>query len=140
MGPMVFQERIAPITEGLNWNYVLAYIDDIIVVTKGDYENHLEVMQQVLERLRKYRLRVIREKCSFACKEVRYLGYEVSTVGISPQYEYLDRICAWPKSRCTSSVLRPLQILLGNKRSMSDGFPNMMSVLKNHNYFSMDKS
>jgi len=48
MGPMVFQDRIAQIMEGLNWNYILAYIDDIIVITKGDYENHLEVLQQVL--------------------------------------------------------------------------------------------
>jgi len=61
MGPMIFQDRIAQITEGLNWNYVLAYIDDIIVITKGDYENHLEVLQQVLDRLRKYPLRLRRE-------------------------------------------------------------------------------
>jgi len=94
----------------------------------------------VLERLRKYRLRLRREKCSFACKEVKYLGYRVSTVGIAPQYEYLDRIRAWrkPKSRdelraylglfpflsmfspCTSSVLRPLENLLGKIRSVSD--------------------
>jgi len=67
MGPIVFQERIAQIKEGLNWNYVLAYIDDIIVITKGGYENHLEVLQQVLERLHEYRSRLRREKCSFAC-------------------------------------------------------------------------
>ena len=137
MGPMAFQERIAQIMEGLNWNYVLAYIEDIISITKGDYENHFEVLQQVLERLHKYRLRLRRDKCSFVCKEVEY---QVSTVGIAPQYEYLDRIRAWPKpksrdelraclgvfpslsmfSPCTSSVLRPLQSLLGKKRSMSD--------------------
>ena len=79
----------------------MAYIDDNIVITNGDYENHLEVLQQVLERLRKYRLGLRREKFSFACKEVKYLGYQVSTVGIAPQYKYLDRIRAWtkPKSR-----------------------------------------
>jgi len=118
MGPMVFQERIAQIMEGLNWNYVLAYIDDIIVITKGDYENHLEVLQQGSE----------------------VLEYQVSTVGTPPQYEFLDRIRAWPKpksrdewrvylgwfpflsmfSPSTSSILRPLQNLLGKKRSMSD--------------------
>jgi len=143
MGPMVFQERIAQIMEGLNWNYVLAYIDDIIVITKGNFENHLEALQQVLERLRQYRSRLRREKCSFACKEVKYLGYQVSTVGITPQYEYLHRIRAWPKpksrdelraylglfpflsmfSPCTSSVLCPLQNLFGKKRSMSDWSP-----------------
>ena len=98
MGPMAFQERIAQIMEGLNWNYVLAYIEDIISITKGDYENHFEVLQQVLERLHKYRLRLRRDKCSFVCKEVEY---QVSTVGIAPQYKYLDRIRAWtkPKSR-----------------------------------------
>jgi hypothetical protein len=52
-GPMVSQETIAQIMEKLNWSYVLAYSHNIIVITKGDYENHLEVLQQVLERLRK---------------------------------------------------------------------------------------
>ena len=74
MGQMIFQERIGQIMEGLNWNYVLAYIDDIIVTTKGDYENHLEVLQQVLERLRQYRLRLRREKCSFALQGSEVLG------------------------------------------------------------------
>jgi len=60
--------------EGLNWNAVLAYSDDIIFITKGDYENSLEVVQQVLERFCKHRLRLTREKCSFACKEVKFLG------------------------------------------------------------------
>jgi hypothetical protein len=116
----------------------LAYIDDTIVITTGDDENNLEVLQQVLERLRQYRLRLRREKCSFAGKEVKYLGYQVSTVLIAPQYEYLDHIGALPnpKSRdelraylglfpflslfspCASSILRPFQNLLGKKRSM----------------------
>jgi len=89
--------------EGLNWNYVLAYIEDIISITKGDYENHFEVLQQVLERLHKYRLRLRRDKCSFVCKEVEY---QVSTVGIAPQYEYLDRIRAWPKPK-SRDAFRP---------------------------------
>jgi hypothetical protein len=89
---MVLQERIGQIMKGLNWNYVLAHIDDIIFITKGDYESHLEVLQQVLQPLRQYRSRLRREKCSFACKEVKYLGHQVSTVGIAPHYEYLNRI------------------------------------------------
>ena len=71
---------------------------------------------------------------------MRYLGYQVSTVGIAPQYEYLYHIRAWPRpksrdelraylglfpflsvfSPCTSTVLSPLQNLLGKKRSVSD--------------------
>jgi hypothetical protein len=157
MGPMVFQERIGQIMEWLNWNYVLAYIDDIIVIRKKDYESHLKALQQVLERLRRYRLMLRREKFSFACKEVKYLGHQVSTLGIAPQYEYLDRIRVWtkPQSRnelraylrlfsflsmfspCTCSVLRPLQNLVGKKEI---GLPKMISVLKPHSYSSMDKS
>ena len=106
---------------------------------KETMRNHLEVLQQVLEGLRKYRLRLRREKCSLACKAV-YLGYQVSTFRIAAQYDYLDRILAWPKpkyrdelraylglfpflsmfSTCTSSVLRPFQNFLGKKRSMLD--------------------
>jgi len=160
MGPMVFQERIAQIMEGLNWNYVLAYIDDIIVITKGDYENHLEVLQQVLERLRKYRLRLRRDKCSFDCKEVKYFGYQVSTVGIAPQYEYLNRIRAWPKPESRDELraylglfpflsmflLAPFQsfvhckICLERRGVCRIGLPNIMSVLKHQSHFSMDKS
>jgi len=112
MGPMLFQERIAQTMKGLTWNYVLAKIEDIIVITRGDYENHLEVLQQLLERLSQNRLRLRRGKCSFACKEVKYLGYQVSTFGIAPQYEYLDRIRARAKPNSRDELRESLSRLV----------------------------
>jgi hypothetical protein len=58
-------KRIAQVTEELNWQYILVYVYDIIVITRGDCEDHLRALEQVLERFKKLKLRLRREgiKC-----------------------------------------------------------------------------
>jgi hypothetical protein len=51
MGLMVFQMHTSQVLEGLNWKYVLTYIDDIISIFRGDYKDHFSVLEKVLERL-----------------------------------------------------------------------------------------
>ena len=52
---------------------VFAYLDDIIVVS-AMYEEHLEWLKFVLDRLVAVGLKVNREKCQFCCSHVTYLG------------------------------------------------------------------
>lgn len=47
----VFQREISKLFEDLP--YVLVYIDDILMVTKESYEDHLEKLREVFQRLRK---------------------------------------------------------------------------------------
>jgi Reverse transcriptase (RNA-dependent DNA polymerase) len=64
---------------------VRAYIDDILVATKGSYEHHLVVLSKILERLQKRRLKINLHKSFFAVEEFEYLGYWVTHEDIQPQ-------------------------------------------------------
>ena len=56
--------------------FVFVYLDDIIIVSQT-FEKHLELLEEVTNRLRKAGLTLSREKCNFCRDELKYLGYVV---------------------------------------------------------------
>ncbi len=54
------------------WN-VIVYIEDLLVHTKT-HEDHLQVLDQVLQHLQSHNLKINLDKCFFGNKEVSYLG------------------------------------------------------------------
>ena len=46
----VFQREMSKLFEDLS--YVLVYIDDLLIVTKGSYEDHLEKLKETFRRLK----------------------------------------------------------------------------------------
>lgn len=81
-GPDIFQEKIAELFDGMD--FVRAYIDDLLVLTKGDFEDHLEKLEEVLLRLEEAGLKVNAPKSFFARSEIEYLGYWITREGIKP--------------------------------------------------------
>ena len=67
---------------GLTFLILLIYLDDIIVYSKT-FEEHLENLRTVLERLKKSNLKLNPKKCNLLCTKVAFLGHEVSEQGIS---------------------------------------------------------
>ena len=63
--------------EGLN--YVLTYLDDILIISNGSLDDHLSKLNIVLNRLRETGLRVHAEKSIFCAREVEYLGYTITS-------------------------------------------------------------
>ena len=47
--PDIFQEKMSELMVGLE--FARAYIDDLLVVTKGSFDTHLDHLEQVLTRL-----------------------------------------------------------------------------------------
>ena len=80
--PDIFQEKMSELMEGLD--FVRTYIDDLLILTKGSYEDHLEKLERVLIRLQKAGLRVNGNKSFFARTELEYLGYWITRDGIKP--------------------------------------------------------
>ena len=58
------------------------YLDDIIVIGKT-FEDHLRNLAEVFDRLRSANLKLKPTKCTFACKEVTFLGHIVSDQGVA---------------------------------------------------------
>ena len=81
--PDIFQEKMSELMDGLD--YVRAYIDDLLVISKGTYEDHLADVDKVLQRLKDAGLKVNANKSAFAQAELDYLGYWITRDGIQPQ-------------------------------------------------------
>ena len=57
------------------------FLDDMIVTGHSESE-HLENLENVLQRFQKFGLRAILKKCEFFKDSVQYCGHEVTKVGI----------------------------------------------------------
>ena len=78
----IFQEKMSELLEGLD--YVRTYIDDLLVISSGTFEEHLNQLSKVLKRLEEAGLNVNAKKSSFCQPELEYLGYWITRKGISP--------------------------------------------------------
>ena len=97
--PDIFQEKMANLMDGLD--FVRTYIDDLLVLTKGSFEDHLEKLDLVFERLKRAGLKVNAKKSFFARAELEYLGYWITRDGIRPLPDKVQAILriAEPKNR-----------------------------------------
>ena len=97
--PSTFSRLKDCVMAGLHWETCLFYLDDIIVFA-ATWEEHLARLRQVFERLRHAQLKLGAEKCTFAAKEVSYLGHWVTPEGLLPDTTLLADIreIAPPKS------------------------------------------
>ena len=74
--------------------YVRAYIEDLLVITKGNLDDHLDKLKQVFIRLRDAGLKVNSTKSVFCVQETEYLGYILTRGGIKPQPKKVQAILA----------------------------------------------
>ena len=81
--PATFSRLMDRVLAGLHWETCLFYLDDIIVFSYS-WEEHLARLRQVFERLRHANLKLGADKCTFAAKEVNYLGHRVTEEGLLP--------------------------------------------------------
>ena len=78
----IFQEKINKLFAGLE--HVRAYIDDLLVISKGSFKDHLKKIYQVLNKLETVGLKINTSKSFFAQEELEYLGYWITREGILP--------------------------------------------------------
>ncbi len=72
--------------------YVRAYIDDLLVITKGSLDDHLDKLKQVFIRLCNAGLQINATKSIFCAQETEYLGYILTGDGIKPQPKMVQSI------------------------------------------------
>ena len=80
-GPAVFQRIMHDTLAGIHYIFALCYLDDIIVFSRS-LENHLDHLDQVLQRLEKANLQVKLSKCAFLQRKIKYLGHVVTDEGV----------------------------------------------------------
>ena len=90
-----FQRTMELALQGLQWETCLIYIDDIIVYGV-DFEQHMQRVEQVLERISEAGLKLRPDKCHLLQTEVVFLGHVVSQEGVLPDPTNVSKIVNWP--------------------------------------------
>jgi hypothetical protein len=90
--PDIFQAKMSELMATLE--FVRAYIDDLLCITKGSLEDHLAKLGLVLTRLQDAGLKVNAGKSFFCAVETKYLGYILTRDGIKPQPKKVQAILA----------------------------------------------
>ncbi len=90
--PDVFQGKMSELMEPLE--YVRAYLDDLLCISKLSLEDHLEKLEEVLRQLCNAGLKVNATKLTFCPLEMKYLGYILTRDGIKPQSNKVQAILA----------------------------------------------
>mgnify|MGYP005753024869 CR=1 FL=1 len=80
--PDIFQEKMSELFQGMD--QVRTYLDDLLCTTSGTFEEHLELVDKVLQRLQNAGLKVNAKKSFFAKGELEYLGYWITRESIQP--------------------------------------------------------
>ena len=80
--PDIFQEYMGELLGDLE--HVRAYIDDLLIISKGTYEDHLDKLEEVFSRLQEAGVKVNAVKSAFSKTELEYLGYWITRSGVQP--------------------------------------------------------
>ena len=125
--PATFSRLMDRVLAGLHWETCLFYLDDIIVLS-STWEEHLARLRKVFERLRHAKLKLGAAKCTFAAKEVSYLGHRVTEEGLLPDPSLLAAIRDIPPPT-TATEVRSFLGLAGYYRRYVKGFAAIAAPL-----------
>ncbi|XP_045765544.1 uncharacterized protein K02A2.6-like [Maniola jurtina] len=95
--PGIFQRIMSTLLKGIPG--VEIFLDDIIIGTKGDQKQHLKILEEVLNRLKLNGMKLKRNKCHFMLKEVKYLGYIISSEGVKVDEDKVAAVLKIPRPR-----------------------------------------
>jgi len=93
--PSTFQRLVDMALAGLTWEVCLAYLDDLIIFS-STFEQHIERLQMVFDRLVAADLKLKPSKCSLFQRKVKFLRSIVSGEGIEPDPEKVQAVADWP--------------------------------------------
>ena len=79
--PLTFQRLVDQVFTPSEKNFILVYIDDIIIFSRT-WSEHLEHIKQTFTRLKEVNLKIKLKKCYFARRSAEYLGFVISGNGI----------------------------------------------------------
>ena len=115
-GPPTFQRIVNNLLGHLQWQFVLSYIDDIIIYSKTMAE-HLLHIEQILSLLYHANFKLNPSKCNFVQQEIQFLGHVIDGNGISPCPE---------KTRAITNIPTPTTI------KSATSFVKMAEYYRNH--------
>ena len=96
-----------------------AFIDDILVVTKGTAIDHRATVEKILKKLDRENMSLKLTKCKFAQREFEWLGHKITSTGITPLVRKTEPIEALTPPR----TLSQLKSFMGSIHSLHKYLP-----------------
>ena len=121
--PDIFQEKMGELVSDLE--FARAYLDDLLIISKGSLEDHFSHIEQVLTRLSEAGLKVNVSKSSFCQTELEYLGYWITRQGIQPITKKIEAIL----KIATPTKRKELRSFLGMVNFYRDMWPRRSEIL-----------
>jgi hypothetical protein len=123
--PAHFQAIMNQLFRSMIGTSVEMYLDDIVVYSQN-LEEHWVHVKQVLQTLRENKLYCKKEKCHFGSNSISFLGYIISSKGVSMDPKKIASIETWP----APATLKQLQEFLGFANFYRRFIPNFSPVTK----------
>ena len=102
--PATFQGYVNKILAKKLDVFVIVYLDDILIYTEDLGQPHIEAVRWILDQVWKYSLFANLKKCYFHQDEIRFLGYIVSSKGISMEAERIEVVKKWPEPKSVRDI------------------------------------
>ena len=125
--PSTFQRCMEMVFRGLQWNILLVYLDDIIVMS-SNFDEHIERLEEVFKRLSKAGLKMKPSKCKLIRKEVLFLGHVATQEGIKPNPQIVEAVSSW-KQPVNVKEIQSLVGLCSYYRQYISNFSHIASPL-----------
>ncbi|XP_068069442.1 uncharacterized protein isoform X2 [Danio rerio] len=118
--PATFQRLMDQVLQGLT--FAAAYLDDIIIYSTT-WEEHMQHLHEVFQRLQRAGLTANPAKCAIARKEAEYLGFVIGNGVVRPQIKKIQALeeCPLPQTR------KELRSFLGMAGFYNRFIPNFSS-------------
>ncbi|MCI00567.1 RNA-directed DNA polymerase (Reverse transcriptase), partial [Trifolium medium] len=121
--PGVFMEYMNRIFHTYLDQFVVVFIDDILIYSKSE-EEHAEHLRIVLQVLKEKKLYAKLSKCEFWLHKVSFLGHVISGDGIAVDPSKVDAVLQWETPKSVTEI-RSFLGLAGYYRRFIEGFSKL---------------
>ena len=125
--PSTFMRMMTQVLKPFMGKFLVVYFDGILIYSKSR-EQHFDHLTQVCTTLRKESLYGNLKKCSFFTDRVIFLGFIVSSEGVSTDSQKVQAIVKWPKPKNIHEI-RSFHGLASFYRRFIKGFSTIMSLI-----------
>jgi len=101
--PATFQTMMNKILREVLDHRVVVNLDDILIYSEN-MEDHIKLVQKVIDRLNQHDLAVLLKKWVFHHEEVEFLGYIVKTSGVTLSDRKVKSIQNWAHARSVQEL------------------------------------